>query len=71
MLSPELCFGSGGFQSWTGHREGQVDARMGVGHRGRILRTLEPEQETQDGVIMAVDGLERKRFGNMLNLRCW
>ena len=44
---------------------------MGVGHRGRILRPLEPEQETQDGVIMAVDGLERKRFGSMLNLRCW
>lgn len=71
MLIPELCFGSGGLQSWTRHREGQVDARMGVEHRGRILRHLEPEQETQDGGIMAVDGLQRKRLRNMLNSRCW
>ena len=52
---------------------------MGVEHRGRILRPSEPEQETHDGVIMAVDGLKRKRFWNMLNRRfrskyateCW
>ena len=41
------------------------------GTEGRVRRPLEPEQMTKDDVIMATDGLKRKRFWNTLNLRCW